>query len=404
MYDLSTAEHEYNTFTLTAHSLPNGTINAMEYISNLVDKFPNLSDAWNNKTETIIAAAKAAAGGTFDIIEEFFKGEDLIGDNAKSVFNLLLEGTKEADNGVFAGDPVMSWNFNIPNSLMDTLNHDYTTDQYSIEEMMLRKAPAYMALKALTPGIAGYVEKMTSYTFEMSKRAGSTVDPNIITIFNNTHMREFNLTINIIPTSNVYSTKLLQGLLLLKTFMTGRKDSSALYLKQEHCFKLKFNNPKLNDLLYINDNVELNLVSLNITYGADGSMQFVNEGSSNAVPKHIQLSLILQERRPLRRKSEKEYGVPLVVPLSNNQPESGPQHYSEDVATKSSTKIDHDNSKNAVERVFGTTAQRDSLIQQNSGIPSHGAVVKYYNTEADRKAGIEAGKKNTAINTQIQIK
>lgn len=307
-FNLSTNEDtSLNTFKIQAYELPKGTVNAIEYLTSLINKFPSIDKLVNSTMDEI-----EDIGSTIEQkFVDWVKGDtvtSLIAPAINEMFSMLTEAVEEADDGIYTKSNLSAvWSLDIPNSLQDSYSHQYSSNEFSLEEIMVRKAPTLLALKALSPDVAGKVEKMTSQYFEMSKRAGNTVDPNIITVFNNTNMREFNFVINIIPQNNEHRANILKGLLHLKQYMTGTKSEDNLYLQQTHCFILEFKNPKLQEYLNLGTGkaktaVELNLVSLNITYGADGAMQFVNQGTNKAVPKHIQVAMTFQERRPLRRK------------------------------------------------------------------------------------------------------
>jgi hypothetical protein len=90
----------------------------------------------------------------------------------------------------------------------------------------------------------------------------------------------------------------------MKYRMTGYRDASSMYLQQRVCFSVEFSKNILNEYLSLIEDdgvtrrpVELNLVRMNIDFGIDGAMQMYHDGT----PKSMQLSLIFQERRPLRK-------------------------------------------------------------------------------------------------------
>jgi hypothetical protein len=158
----------------------------------------------------------------------------------------------------------------------------------------MRKAPVYLAAKALSSVATDKVQRITNLAFEVAKREGISPDTNIVTIYKGTDMRTFNFVMNIMPSNATHAEHIVKGLTYLKRYMTGTRGNHTII--QEHCFLVKFTNNKLQDYLTI-DGVELNLIKLDIDMGTDGSMQLMDDGT----PKHIQVTLVFQERRPMRK-------------------------------------------------------------------------------------------------------
>jgi hypothetical protein len=216
--------------------------------------------------------------------------------------NVAKDIVKASDDGttLAKGASVNSfWKVPIPNNLTDRISHQFDSDILSYEELMMKKAPAYLLAKmvpSVIPGKDALMEKYkqgTKLAFDLAKRQGITIDPNLITTYRNTDIREFNFVINILPINAVNAREIIKGILALKAEMVGVRET--LVLKQEYIFKVKFQNKRLQEYLWIDD-IELNLSRVDIDIGSDGSMQLYHDGT----PKHMQLSLTFQERRPLR--------------------------------------------------------------------------------------------------------
>lgn len=306
--DISTATDNLNTFIVQCYELNTPKINAMATIEGWLDSFGNVLDILKHPTDATLSAMKNIGGITVDVVKSIF-GPESFGDYYKEAINnitkIMSVTSEEGDNGIFNNGTISaSWKINNPINLNDTTTHIFDTDEYSVEEMILRKAPAYMALKATSSGVAGMVEKSASLAFEASKRAGSAIDPNIITVYNGTSMREFTFVINIIPPTREYAKTLKEAILSLKYYMTGSRDKENLYVQQKHCFMVKFENDKINNYLGLKypdgTFVELNLNRINLDMGVDGSMGMFQAGK-DSVPKTMQLTLVFQERRPLRK-------------------------------------------------------------------------------------------------------
>jgi hypothetical protein len=110
-------------------------------------------------------------------------------------------------------------------------------------------------------------------------------------------MRDFTFVINIIPKSKVHSKEVLDAILALKTYMTGVRETLDVY--QDKCFKIVIENNYIKTYMMLTD-AELNLVKLDVDMGVDGGMQLYDDGT----PKHLQVTFMFQERRPLRRESD----------------------------------------------------------------------------------------------------
>lgn len=303
-------------FQIQSYTLAPSSIDPYVITNGVIDMFNKLEEG--NVRDALMDAATEVMSSSLSFTIDVVKGEMVksIKDAVVGTMDKGKEIINQSDNGRTVDEkavPTSVWILPVPNDLINSLSHNYDSDSLSYAEIMARKSPGYLLAK-MSPGFPGKdmmvesFEKFSTLAFDLAKRQGVTVDPNLISVYKGTECRQFNFHINVIPQNAQEAREFVRGITALKKEMTGYRE--ALVLRHDVVFKIVFTSKSLQEYMGLGK-LELNLISVDMDIGADGGMQLFKDG----MPKFIRLNLVFVERRPLRNEVSMEVKINEEPPL-----------------------------------------------------------------------------------------
>lgn len=249
-------------------------------------------------TKILEVAAKADDGivalwdAAVDYAEDNTVGEALrdLAMGASGLYNKL--NTITEDQAKSSSMYKYKWVLPIPNTVTDNTSHNYETDELDVSKKMMLNS-TYMLAKIFSPKVADKSKDAIESMVDLAKRKNIVFNPQRVNMYTGTGLRSFNFSFNLVASNQTEYDEYLKGILAFKYYMSGSAPQSSMFMKQNYVFKIKFMNPKLEEMIEIS-NVEFNLTSLSVDYGADGEFSMTNNGAV----KHILLVASFEERKP----------------------------------------------------------------------------------------------------------
>lgn len=120
-------------------------------------------------------------------------------------------------------------------------------------------------------------------------------DPSFFQNYSGTRPREFTFSWDLIANNSPENKTIIEIIQYLKMFSLPNVDISGITLRAPNYFNITIGNPLISGLVNMMGVV---ITSINLDYGADGSMEVL----PNGLPKQISLSITFAERQALTQK------------------------------------------------------------------------------------------------------
>lgn len=173
----------------------------------------------------------------------------------------------------------------LPNEVSDSQSHQWESTKGFVGET--GGAIANADFGAI--GIKTNVNKALGELASSSGFRKPLIDPGYFQDYNGTEPREFTFSWDLIPNNASEANNINSILYNLKKYTLPKSTISGVSLLSPYMFDIQIGNPKIRDLMNMN-----NLVckSMSINYSAEGALQFLPDGT----PKYIRLEMSFAER------------------------------------------------------------------------------------------------------------
>ena len=169
----------------------------------------------------------------------------------------------------------------LPNELTDSQSHNWNQETG--------------AVKDIADGLSGnpIVGTGLKALKQLASNSGvrkPLVDPGYFQDYTGSDLREFTFNWDFIPESSDEAESIMSIVYNLKKFSLPTSTLNNLALRSPFLFDITFPNPRLNNIVGMNDVV---CKSIEVNYSADGSLQFYPDGMT----KYMRLSMTFAERK-----------------------------------------------------------------------------------------------------------
>jgi len=242
---------------------------------------------------------------------------ELLGINADGYIQETVKNIKEKVDTAWAESPdnpqvCCGIMLPLPNQITDNASHKWEITKGLLGQL----SDAGIGTK-----IGGKMYQGLNYLAMRASGHQYSVDPAYWQLYKGSEPRRFSMTYEFIPESHSEAESIVKIISLFKAYSSPRLMDNDVILSSPFFWQVHISNDTINNMISM-DNVTITEVQ--VTYGADGAMSMFYDG----MPKHINLTLSLQESQPPYRSdptpaTEKSHTNPTTQKLEEGYKKSG---------------------------------------------------------------------------------
>lgn len=270
-------------------------------------KYPNdiTNDEYKYRCLNILVLEQTKIGSTADELLKSVSMPSIFEKKSKTAEDPSIKSRK-----LINAEVVMGIALPLPNSIEDAQTHDWDIQESVISE----------GINSAGNSIMDYVGKlggggMASKVVNLVKNKGSKalgeastklgfrkpmVDPGYFANYVGTKPRTFAFAWDLVPNNEEEYKQILNIVHVFKKYGLPKSTINGISLMSPYIFEIVLANKDMNNLINMNNLV---LTAMEVSYGADGAMEFLPNGA----PKYMKLTLRFNEKTTM---TADQYGIP----------------------------------------------------------------------------------------------